>query len=53
MPFMPPPETDERDGLLKFLAAQRQGLRASLFGLDRDQRAVDRERPRQCQQCLY
>jgi hypothetical protein len=37
MPVLAPPVVDERDGLLKFLTAQRNALRASVFGLDRDQ----------------
>jgi uncharacterized damage-inducible protein DinB len=37
MPVLAPPVTDERDGLLKFIAAQRGALRACVFGLDREQ----------------
>jgi uncharacterized damage-inducible protein DinB len=37
MPVLAPPVTDERDGLLKFLETQRSALRASVFGLDREQ----------------
>ncbi|MGH2760948.1 MAG: DinB family protein [Actinomycetota bacterium] len=37
MPVLVPPVTDERDGLLKFIAAQRNALRVSVFGLTRDQ----------------
>jgi uncharacterized damage-inducible protein DinB len=37
MPVLAPPVTDERDGLLKFLETQRNALRASVFGLDREQ----------------
>lgn len=37
MPVLAPPVTDERDGLLKFIRAQRNALRASVFGLDREQ----------------
>lgn len=37
MPLVVPPVDDERDGLLKFLSAQRDALRASVHGLDRDQ----------------
>jgi hypothetical protein len=36
MPVLAPPVTDERDGLLKFIATQRGALRAALFGLDRE-----------------
>ena len=32
-----PPVTDEKDGLLKFMAAQRGALKASVFGLTREQ----------------
>lgn len=37
MPVLVPPVGDERDGLLKFIAAQRNALRVSVFGLDREQ----------------
>lgn len=37
MPLLVPPVADERDGLLTFLSAQRDALRASVFGLDREQ----------------
>jgi uncharacterized protein DUF664 len=37
MPVLAPPVTDEKDGMLKFMAAQRGALKASVFGLDREQ----------------
>lgn len=37
MPVLAPPVTDEMDGLLKFMAAQRGALKASVFGLSREQ----------------
>jgi hypothetical protein len=37
MPVLAPPVTDEKDGLLKFMAAQRGALKASVFGLTREQ----------------
>jgi uncharacterized damage-inducible protein DinB len=37
MPVLAPPVKDERDGLLKFMAAQRGALKASVFGLTREQ----------------
>ncbi len=37
MPVLVPPVSDERDGLLKYIAAQRNALRVSVFGLDREQ----------------
>jgi hypothetical protein len=37
MPVLAPPVTDEKDGLLKFIAAQRGALKASVFGLTREQ----------------
>lgn len=37
MPVLAPPVTDEKDGLLKFMAAQRGALKASVYGLTREQ----------------
>jgi uncharacterized damage-inducible protein DinB len=37
MSLMPGPVKDEREGLLTFLAAQRDALKAAVFGLDREQ----------------
>lgn len=37
MPVLVGPVTDERDGLLKYIAAQRNALRVSVFGLTREQ----------------
>lgn len=37
MPALAPPVTDEREGLLTFLGQMRDALRASIFGLDREQ----------------
>jgi hypothetical protein len=37
MPVLVPPVTDERDGLLRFMAGQRNALRVSVFGLSREQ----------------
>jgi uncharacterized damage-inducible protein DinB len=37
MPGLPPPITDERDGLLRFLAHQRDALATAAFGLTDDQ----------------
>ena len=37
MPGNVPPVADEREGLLAFLAQQRQALRAACFGLDEEQ----------------
>ena len=37
MSLLVPPVTDERDGLLKFLAGQREALKAAVFELDREQ----------------
>ena len=37
MPVLVPPVADERDGLLKFIAGQRNALRVSVFGLTRKQ----------------
>jgi hypothetical protein len=37
MPVLAPPVTDEKDGLLKFMAAQRGAIKASVFGLTREQ----------------
>jgi uncharacterized damage-inducible protein DinB len=37
MPTLVPAETDERDGLLKFLDAQRGGLRRAVLGLTEEQ----------------
>jgi uncharacterized damage-inducible protein DinB len=37
MPVLAPAVTDERDALIKYMRAQRGALKASVFGLDRDQ----------------
>ena len=37
MPILTRPVTDERDGLLAYIASQRAGLKASVFGLTREQ----------------
>jgi len=37
MPLLARPVTDERDGLLTFLAQQRDALRASVLGLTDEQ----------------
>lgn len=37
MSLLVPPVTDERDGLLKFLAGQREALKAAVFELSREQ----------------
>ena len=37
MPAMPPPVTDERDGLAKFVTAQQYAFRALAFGLTDEQ----------------
>jgi uncharacterized damage-inducible protein DinB len=37
MPVLAPAVTDERDALLKYIKTQRDALKASVFGLDREQ----------------
>jgi hypothetical protein len=37
MPVLVPSVSDERDGLLKYIASQRNALRVSIFGLTREQ----------------
>jgi hypothetical protein len=37
MPVLTPAVTDERDALLKYIKAQRDALKASVFGLNREQ----------------
>jgi uncharacterized damage-inducible protein DinB len=37
MPGNPPPETDERDGLLSYLVQQRDGLKNAAYGLTEEQ----------------